>query len=85
MRHTATTANRPPTQPPKFMNETDENPPMARPAIQKDTPKLGDINWYSVRTHCTNCNDHDYAYVKKGVRKAGLTIKCDKCGCTIEL
>lgn len=48
-------------------------------------PSLGDFTWYSVNTFCGNCCKHSHAWVKKGVRKKGLTIVCDNCGCTIKL
>lgn len=53
------------------------------PIICRNLPKTG--NYYSIRTYCTNCGKHDYVYIKTGVRKAGLTIPCDKCGCEITL
>lgn len=54
--------------------------------VTTEAPKLDDcLKWYSVNTYCGNCNKHDYAYVRKGVKKKGLSVVCNTCGCKVNL
>lgn len=54
--------------------------------VRKDEPSIDQFDhWYSTTTYCGNCGDHDYAYVRKGVKKKGLSVTCDKCGCQVDL
>lgn len=50
-----------------------------------DYTKDSSLNYYTVHIYCGNCEKHDEVYVKKGVRKAGLSVKCENCNCTVKL
>lgn len=43
------------------------------------------MKYYGVHIYCSNCGEHDQVWVKKGVRKNGLSVKCENCKCVVKL
>lgn len=50
-----------------------------------DMPLEAYSSHYEVKTYCQNCLEHSAVRVKKGVKRFGLTITCENCGCQINL
>ena len=46
-----------------------------------DRSKLGDTHYY-VTFHCTNCSkSNPFLMLPKGVKRSGVKVDCENCGC----
>jgi len=58
----------------------------SKPIIIREMTDLDDWeHYYSSDAHCGNCGEWNTYFIRLGTPKKGLSVKCDKCGCKVDL
>jgi len=57
-----------------------------KPVLVREIIDIEDWDkYYSGESYCANCSTWNSYHVRRGTPKKGLSVKCDKCGCKVDL